>query len=84
MRSQEAWDEAQSFSSRALIVAALITIAYQVVSCFLLKPITSLITSCLVLAFASILCIPLTELHLQQHFDGQGQRIVAPQAAQDR
>ena len=84
MRSQEAWDEAQSFSSKALLVAALVTIAYQLVSCFLLKPMTSLITSCLVLAFTTILCIPLTEWHLEKHFDEQGQRIVAAQAQRDR
>ena len=77
MRSQEAWDEAQSFSSRALIVGALITIGYQVASSFLMKPIASLLSSCVVFVAAVCICIPLTESHLSKHFDTQGQRIVA-------
>ena len=73
MRNQETWDEAQSYSSRALIVAALATMAYQVASCFLMKPIVSLITSCVVLVTATCLCIPLTELHLKTRFPGPAQ-----------
>ena len=81
-QSQEVWDEAQRFSTNTMIVAALITIAYQAVSCFTMKPIVSLLTSSAVLVLFLCASIPVTELHLRQHFDENGKRITAPSAEQ--
>lgn len=74
-QSAEVWDEAQRFSADLMVVAALITVAYQAVSCFTMKPLVSLLTSSGVLVLTICACIPITEMHLKKHFDKHGKRI---------
>ena len=78
MQNEKAWDEAQRFWSLAMIVAALATIAYQVLSCLIMGPIASLISSSFVLVMTICVCIPITEIHLKHVFDAQGQSINQP------
>jgi hypothetical protein len=75
MLSQEAWDEAQIFSANLMIIAAVITIIFQAVSAFTMKPHVSLITSTLVLTLTLCLTLPVTEIYLNKHFDSSGKRI---------
>ncbi len=82
MQTQEVWDEAQRFSANLMVVAALITIAYQGVSLVTMKPLVSFLTSSGVLVVALVSTIPITELHLKKHFDAQGRSITASTAQQ--
>ena len=82
MQNQEIWDEAQRFSANAMIAAAAITILYQAISCFTMKPLVSILTSSGVLVLVLCAAIPVTEMHLKKHFDQDGRRITAITAEQ--
>jgi uncharacterized membrane protein len=82
MRSPGAWDAAQRFSADAMIVAAVITLAYQAVSCFTMKPAISLATSVIVLIVLLLAGIVATELYLARHFDADGKLLAEPPTSQ--
>lgn len=82
MRGPEAWDAAQRFSADAMIVAAVITLAYQAISCFTMKPAISLATSVIVLIVLLLAGIVATELYLARHFDADGKLLAEPPTSQ--
>ena len=65
MQNDIMWDEAQIYSARVLIIAACISLTYQTISFFTMKPEISLITSSMVMVFCIVIVLPLTELHLK-------------------
>jgi hypothetical protein len=75
MRGQEVWDEAQRFSANLMLAAAVVTIACQAISIPTMKPLASLLVSCGVMVVAMLASLPLTEWHLNRHFDEQGKPI---------
>lgn len=78
MRSQPAWDEAQRFSSRWMLIMAIITTGYQVVSIFIMPYRASTLSSAIVLCVLLIAVLPITERHLKQRFDGEGKPLDYP------
>lgn len=74
-KSQEAWDEAQRFSTSCMIIAATVTFVYQIISIFTMKPLVSVLTSVGVLSLTLLLVIPITENHLKKNFYEHGKRI---------
>lgn len=75
MRSQEAWDEAQRYSANLMLATAVVIIACQAISILTMKPLASLLVSCGVLVLVILAGLPLTERHLNRHFDEQGKPI---------
>lgn len=80
-QSQDAWDEAQRFSAKVMIAAALATIAYQAISTRIMKPQVALLTSAVITVLAVIAVVPITEAHLKSHLDRHGQKFVQPASA---
>jgi uncharacterized membrane protein len=78
MRSQEVWDEAQRYSANAMVIAGAMVIICQILSAITMKPALSLGTSVALLLLSIIAVLPITEAHLNNTFDGQGQRIELP------
>ncbi len=75
MCSQEAWDDAQEYSAKAMSVAGAVVVLYQILSLFIMRPGLSLVTSTIVLMLAIFAVLPITEAHLKKTFDARGQRI---------
>lgn len=67
MRSQEAWDFANQYSSNALVGVCVLTCLVQVILYFLLDHKASLLGSSVFLAVALTLVIPLTEMQLKKN-----------------
>ncbi|MDL5045533.1 SdpI family protein [Oscillatoria amoena NRMC-F 0135] len=65
MRNQEAWDCANTYSSNAIFIVALLTCVVQVISYALLDYKNSMLVSCGFLVLGLVAVIPLTESHLK-------------------
>lgn len=76
-RSQAEWDEAQRFSAKVMMGAALLIIVGQVLAIATTKPPVALIVSVLLLVLAVLAVVPITEAHLRTTFDSHGNRIVS-------
>ncbi len=74
MRSQEAWDEAQRYSARAMERAALLTVIFQLVATRLWAEEEALLASAAFLIAALVGAIVCTERHLKALFDDEGKR----------
>jgi hypothetical protein len=68
MQSQAAWDEAQRYSANIMLIVAVALITYQIISCFIMRPVLSVATSLALLLLFVFATIPLTESHLKEKF----------------
>lgn len=66
MRSQEAWDCANRYSSVALIIVSVLTCVVQLITYALLDGKDSIIWSSVFLVVGLVAVIPLTEIHLKR------------------
>ena len=66
MRSQEAWDFANRFSGRALVIVSALTCIVQIITYSLMDFRASVTGSAIFLSVALIAVIPLTELELKK------------------
>jgi uncharacterized membrane protein len=66
MRSQEAWDSANAFSSRAMLIAAAATCFFQLFAYFLIGGKAGLLWSAGFLAVSLVIVIPITERYLKK------------------
>lgn len=74
MKSQDVWKEANRYSSNLLMLAAIATISFQIISYKIMRPSISIIASCIFLVFISVAAVLTTEKHLRKHFDEDGKR----------
>ncbi len=66
MRSQEAWDCANAYSGKALLIVAGSTCLVQLVTYSLMRTEDSIFWSAMFMAAALVLTIPITEVHLKR------------------
>ena len=66
MQSQELWNEANRYSSNAMIVLAIVVILVQGITYKFLGPNKSLIVAVIIMVAGLIATIPLTEFHLKR------------------
>lgn len=66
MRSNEAWDCANTYSANAIVIVSGLTCVVQIITFSLMDFKTSIITSAIFLSIALVAVIPLTELELKK------------------
>lgn len=69
MKSQEAWDEANAYSSQLMLKVSIATIIAQMIGHFLLSGESAILLGVGVLLVGVIAIIPLTETRLKSKFD---------------
>ena len=74
MKNRETWKEGNKFSSDLQVKFALLFIAFEAISYFIIGGLNSFYLSCGFLTIISIAVIPLTEHHLRKNFDKEGRR----------
>ncbi|MBX2965183.1 MAG: SdpI family protein [Cyclobacteriaceae bacterium] len=67
MKSQEAWDLANAYSSNLLLIVSGLTCVVQVVLWSLMLPEQAILWTCGFLVAGVIAVIPLTEIHLKKN-----------------
>ncbi|QRR00180.1 SdpI family protein [Dyadobacter sandarakinus] len=75
MKSEEAWREANRYSTRIQVWLSLSFCMLAAASYLLIGGITSFYLCSFLLAVTSISVIPITEYHLRQEFDSNGKRL---------
>ncbi|MBC7922444.1 MAG: SdpI family protein [Ferruginibacter sp.] len=73
-KNQPVWEEANRYSTNAMLLVAGLLIAFQAISYSVIGGLQSFTASGVFLAVASALVVPITEIHLRKVFDPNGQR----------
>ena len=73
-KNQRVWEEANQYSTNATLVVAGLLILFQAIAYSLVGGLQSFTASATFLAVASVLVLPITEMHLKKVFDRNGQR----------
>ncbi len=74
MKSQEAWDAANSYSFDLMLWVGILTTVSQVILYFFLSPANALLTACIIMSLLLIGIIIKTESYLKANFDEKGDK----------
>ena len=72
MKNENTWKEANAHSADSMIKVGILTMLFQVISAILFGTESALMISCVFLVVALLVSVVLTEKHLRERFDGDG------------